>query len=109
MKATDVFVTIDRIFAYIVTARAVIAGAEGAIQRLLTIARSATSENRTELTEGEIGVLTVARNQAIRNAEAVLASLKAQAAALGIPEEDGITDESSGPVGRHTFTPAEDT
>ena len=95
MKAADIFITIDRVFAYIVTARAVIAGAEGAIQRLLTIAKSATAENRTELTEGEINVLTVARNQAIRNAERALDELKAQAKALGIPDDDVPPDDAS--------------
>ena len=94
MKATEVFGMIDDIFAYMNTARAVIAGAEGAIQRLLTIARDASETGREELTEGEIRVLTVARKEAISKADRVLADLKAQAAALGIDDPPPLPDHT---------------
>ena len=88
MKTSEVFVTIDRVFKYVAMARIVITGAEAAIQRLLSIAKSATLENRKELSEGEINVLVVARNQAIASAEKALTELRAQAAEIGIPSTD---------------------
>ena len=42
-------------------------------------------------------MLTVARNQAIRNAERALDELKAQAKALGIPEVDPDGDSTAEP------------